>query len=181
MTHQLTYLPSAQQRQVLTSQGSAEWYTPAWCIALVRQVLGEIDLDPASSEQANATVQAQRYYTDADNGLLKPWRGRVFLNPPYNGSAAAWSRRLAAEYERGTVQAAILLVFAKLGYQWFTDLFDRYPTCLVRERISFVSADRTDTSQAKHASAFVYFGPDCARFGAVFAGVGRVIEPESAR
>ena len=39
----------AQQRNALTSQESADWYTPAWCIASVRQVLGSIALDPASS------------------------------------------------------------------------------------------------------------------------------------
>jgi hypothetical protein len=61
-----------------------EWRTPKETIDRVCEVLGQIDLDPASSDGANATVQAKRFYTKKDDGLERRWSGRVFLNPPYS-------------------------------------------------------------------------------------------------
>jgi CspA family cold shock protein len=61
-----------------------EWNTPAEVFTLERQVLGSIDLDPASNRAAQQIVRARRFVTKADNGLDRPWRGRVWLNPPYS-------------------------------------------------------------------------------------------------
>src|SRR6266496_5442474 len=46
-----------------------EWYTPPEIIELVRTVLGEIDLDPASCIEAQRTVMAKRFYTKHNDGL----------------------------------------------------------------------------------------------------------------
>jgi len=44
---------------------------------------GEIDLDPASSEHANSVLQAKRYFTWRNNGLLQDWTCRnLYLFPP---------------------------------------------------------------------------------------------------
>jgi hypothetical protein len=167
--------------QVLVSKDTEEWYTPQPYIDAVRQVLGRIDLDPASSLVANRVVQAERIFTRDDDGLAHPWSGTVFLNPPYNGNAAAWSNYLLQEYQAGRVEATILLVSAKLGYGWFEDLWDAHPVCFCRERISFVRADGDASGEAKHASAFLYVGPDRERFREVFKSFGRVIFPDEGR
>jgi hypothetical protein len=44
--------------------------------------MGDIDLDPASSALFNEAVRAKKFYTEAQNGFTKTWKGRVFLNPP---------------------------------------------------------------------------------------------------
>lgn len=59
-----------------------EHYTPANIVEAARAVLGEIDLDPASCLEAQQTVKASQYYTAGVNGLVQPWAGRVFVNPP---------------------------------------------------------------------------------------------------
>ncbi len=66
------------------SSKSNEHYTPPEVCELARAALGgEIDLDPASCEQANTIVRARRYFTRRDDGLSLPWTGEnVFLNPP---------------------------------------------------------------------------------------------------
>ncbi len=67
----------------LHSAQSAEHYTPREVVEAGRYVMGHFDLDPASSEYANYhVVKARNFYTKEDDGLSRPWFGRVFLNAP---------------------------------------------------------------------------------------------------
>jgi phage N-6-adenine-methyltransferase len=171
-----------QAMQLLTSHASVEWYTPVWVIELVNQVMGSIDLDPASNEAANQTVQATWFYSQEEDGLECPWWGRVFLNPPYSkvagkSSQEIWSKKLIHEYREGYVREAILLVKSALGYKWFEELFAAWPVCLMRERISFVREDGF-TGQDKRGSAIFYLGQRVEKFRGVFRPYGRVILPE---
>lgn len=61
---------------------SAEHYTPKRIVDAAHEALGWIDLDPASCEEANKTVEAAAYFTRELDGYTKEWHGRVFLNPP---------------------------------------------------------------------------------------------------
>lgn len=77
---------------------------------LVRELMGAIDFDPASTAQV---IQAVHYYDKATNGLSKPWTGRVFLNPPYgqeNGESnqGVWSHQLIEQYTDGITVEAVL-------------------------------------------------------------------------
>mgnify|MGYP001590641319 FL=1 len=64
------------------SSETVEAYTPGWLVDKARYVTGGFDLDPASCAFANEVVRAERFYGAAENGLLLPWGGRLFLNPP---------------------------------------------------------------------------------------------------
>lgn len=166
------------------SNKSMEYYTPKKYTQAVRDVLGAIDLDPASCKEAQENVKADRYYTQEQDGLSMDWSGRVFLNPPYckeqgKSNQDTWSQRLVREYESGSVIEAVLLVKAALGYKWFERMFDLYPVCLCRERLSFVMEDGTDEGQSKQGTAFFYFGANPERFYKVFEKFGRVIPPSA--
>ena len=49
------------------SSGENEWYTPKIYIDAARAVMGDIDVDPASSEIANKIIRAKIYYTAQDD------------------------------------------------------------------------------------------------------------------
>jgi len=70
---------------ICTKHGNdvVDWYTPKQYIEAVREVLGTIDLDPASSAHAQKVVQAGTYYTARDDGLAKEWSGTVYLKPEH--------------------------------------------------------------------------------------------------
>lgn len=165
-----------QAMSVLTSQATTEWYTPAWIIELARRLMGGIDLDPASNEQAQQTIKAERYYTEALDGYSKPWTGRVWLNPPFDDTPR-WVRRLCAAYEDRDISQAVLLVNSAPGYVWWEELYRAYPVCLLRERVRFVREDGSAGGQAKKGTTIAYLGPMLRNFDLLWAPYGRVLLP----
>lgn len=79
-----------------------EWLTPPNII----RALGAFDLDPCSPVNRPWDT-AKQHYTIADNGLLLPWHGRVWLNPPYGNTMIAWLKKMAAHAD------GIALTFAR--------------------------------------------------------------------
>lgn len=165
-----------QAMSLLTSQATVEWYTPSWIIERARMTMGGIELDPASSDVAQTTVNATRYYTVEQDGYGKPWAGRVFLNPPFDDTPR-WVRRLGAAYADGDVSQAILLVNSAPGYCWWEAMYRIYPVCLLRERVAFVRPDGTSGGTAKKGTTIAYMGPEHAHFDHIWRTFGRVLLP----
>ncbi len=89
---------------------SDTWLTPVHILT----ALGDFDLDPCAAIE-NPTWCAPEYFTVHDNGMSKPWHGRVWLNPPYGKETRHWLARLA-EHDNG-----IALIFARTDTEWFFD------------------------------------------------------------
>jgi len=165
--------------------GSTELYTPPAYVELVRETLGGIDLDPASHPLPQSWIKAGTFWQESDSGHMRAWFGRVFCNPPYgknesNGSvAAAWANKMRFEYGSGNIESGILLVNSVPGYNWYEDLWVRYPVCCVKDRICFIKPDGTPASRAVRGQTFVYFGRNPRKFKEVFSRIGRVIPPLS--
>jgi len=75
------------------SSETNEYFTPRDIVEAARDTLGGIDLDPASCARANQAVRANNFYAARDNGFVRDWHGRVFLNPP-GGSCDDVGRRV---------------------------------------------------------------------------------------
>jgi hypothetical protein len=151
---------------------SIEYITPPKYIAAARRVFGgEIDLDPASCPEAQEIVQARRYYTATEDGLSRPWCGRVWLNPPYCGLTGRFVAKLATEYRTGNVSAAILLVYADGSKcKWFAPLWDQV-LCFTDHPIKFVNG----WASSPRGSVFIYFGCDRNAFAREFSEFGTVM------
>jgi hypothetical protein len=152
---------------------SNEHYTPSQYIEAARRVLGGIDLDPASCAEANKIVKAAEFYTEKQNGLLRPWRGRIWLNSPYGNLPGKFIAKLDSERQNGNVTAAIVLVNAHCtDTVWFKSLWDGI-LCFTDHRINFYGDD--ERSGSTHGSVFVYFGDKAGHFANEFSGFGAVV------
>ena len=87
-----------------------EWLTPPEII----KALGVFNLDPCAPINRPWDT-AEKHYTVADNGLMKPWHGRVWLNPPYGRETGIWLNRLVAHGN------GVALIFARTETQMFFD------------------------------------------------------------
>jgi len=184
------YLPIAEKRaaewtqkalsspswQPMLSSASHEWYTPEQYLEAVRGVLGGIDLDPASCAEANKTVMAETYYDANQDGLSQPWRGRIFLNPPYGSAGPPFIERLISELKSGNVTEAVVLVNSHATEtSWFQPLFGGV-LCFTDHRIDFVSPTGEAQCGSTHGSCFVYFGDNEKDFIRIFRNFGYVVK-----
>lgn len=168
---------NAPAPHVAHNSGNNEWYTPPDYIEAARLVLGVIDLDPASSDVANLTVQAAEYFTIDDNGLVKPWHGCVWLNPPYAGELiGSFVERLITAYVANEVTAAILLVNNATETGWFQLAATQAAAiCFPKGRIRYLDSTGRQANTPLQGQAFLYFGSDADVFQSVFKRFGLVV------
>jgi phage N-6-adenine-methyltransferase len=153
--------------------GEYEWYTPAEYIETARRVMGGIDLDPASSAEANEVIGAERYYSAEDDGLAHRWIGRVWMNPPYSRPLVDnFCAKLCDEYTDGNVTQAITLTYAATETGWFHGLAEVAAVlALPRGRIPYWSP-RDGGSAPLKGSALFYLGPAVESFRSEFMAHG---------
>jgi ParB family chromosome partitioning protein len=168
-------IPTPTSRELTGQSENTDWRTPRKYLEAARAVMGAIDLDPASSADANEIVKAEKFFTDADDGLQQPWAGRVWLNPPFGGKARDFIDRLVREYEVGNVIAALALINAHASEtKWFQQLFN-YTICFVAGRIEFWGPHREIASTNTCGSVIVYLGEDFNKFYDNFSVFGSVV------
>ena len=158
-----------------TRQGD-EWYTPSHIIESARVVLGAIDLDPASNPIAQERVRATQFFTKHDNGLLHPWHGRIFCNPPYSYPLIRqFVEKLVAEHAAGNVSAAILLTNSQTSAAWFNEAsLVASRVCLPTGRIRFHRPNGELGPSPKQGQAIFFFGSDADRFEQEFRKYGSI-------
>lgn len=68
----------------IATAGKADWCTPIHLIQAVENVFGgAIDLDPCYNAKGCIFPKKAYDITKGENGLKLPWKGNVFVNPPY--------------------------------------------------------------------------------------------------
>ena len=158
--------------------GEIEWYTPPEYIEAARKVMGSIDLDPCSSVLAQKVVKAAKYYTIHTNGLIHPWAGNVWMNPPYAAKLInPFVDKLLANLESGDVKQAIMLTHCNSDTKWYHRAWNECRAfCQTRGRVRFYNANGKANSPT-HGHVFIYFGKRAKRFEKVFAQFGAVSSP----
>src|SRR5699024_8773873 len=120
---------------------------------------------------------ATTYYTKDDNGLAKPWHGRVWLNPPYAQPLIQFfAEKVADEVVEGNVSEAIVLVNnATETKAWQYMAKSCTAVCFPRGRIRYLDASGSPANTPLQGQSFVYFGANTAKFLEAFREFGVVL------
>ncbi|WP_296053378.1 hypothetical protein [uncultured Alteromonas sp.] len=181
---------------------NTELYSPGELVEAARRVMGDIDLDPASSLKANQLVKANRIFTKRGDGLTKKWAGRVWMNHPWGAKEnackpncnkkrcetrgwhlakdfpgnAAWINKLVGSYENGDVTEAMCITYASTSEAWFKPL-KQYAICFLDGRTAFHDPQGNELDQNTKGCAVTYLGPNIGDFYAEFSAFGDVMLP----
>lgn len=126
---------------------SDTWLTPLSYV----HALGQFDLDPCGFWHHKTAKES--YELDmGEDGLLLPWRGRVWLNPPYS-DVKTWLDRLHS-HGRG-----VALVFARTDTKWAQDHMKKADSVFfLAGRIKFLKNGEVYSNTAGHGSMFLSYG-----------------------
>ncbi len=131
-----------------------EWYTPPELFDAIGLMF---DLDPASpGAESVPWLPADTHYTIHENGLMQPWHGRIWLNPPYGRLCPAFMDRLV-QHDDG-----MALVYGRTETRWFQHAATHASAVtFLRERIWFVPSVG-EPARSQMGSVLMAFGLDCA-------------------
>lgn len=127
------------------------WLTPPGII----RALGPFDLDPCAAPDPKPWATARTHYTwPTQDGLLLPWHGRVWLNPPYGRALGAWLAKMA-RHGCGTA-----FTFARTETKAFFDhVWNEADAILfLKGRVSFHHADGTQARNGGAPSLIIAYG-----------------------
>lgn len=152
--------------------GNFEYYTPSEITQMAREVMGGIDLDPASSSIANSKVGSKAFFSE--KGLERVWYGRVWMNHPFSRTNnPLWIRKLIDSYKTGIVEQACCITFAATSEVWFRPLL-AYPQCFIHGRTHYSLPSGDKKVGATKGSVVTYLGPNVEKFKRVFSEIGTV-------
>lgn len=151
---------------------SDKWCSPPEVTDPVAEFFdGPVDIDPCSNERS--LVLARTTYTSG--GLVLPWVGTAYENPPYS-QGGPWVAKGLAEMKNGNVRELIRLTMFQSSTQWWSDMClkpRRNPRILGLTRLKFLDPRQSDPMKDRQVCRFepalTYFGPRQKRFDRVFA------------
>lgn len=131
------------------SSATDEWETPQTLFDEWYERVGGFTLDPCATP---LNAKCNRYFTTEDDGLIQPWFGTVWMNPPY-GREIGKSMKKAYEEAQTNADLIVSLVPARTDTAWWHDYAMKGEIIFLRGRLRFVGAKHC----APFPSAIVVF------------------------
>lgn len=119
---------------VMFSSATDDWSTPQDFFDKLNDEF-HFTLDVCADENNH---KCEHYYTKEIDGLIRPWIGTVWCNPPYGRKIGEWVRRaLFASVAGNTV---VMLLPARTDTKWFHDYIykrDNVEIRFIKGRLKF--------------------------------------------
>lgn len=136
---------------VASTHPSDDWYTPPEIFAALNI---EFDLDPCSPGHGH-WVPARSIYVQADDGLVQPWEGCVFMNPPFGRrhGHVPWLRKFILHGN------GIAVVRAYTSSDWFhAEAVKAHTMLFPKGKTKFIRPDGTVGSAPNHGIVLLGMG-----------------------
>jgi hypothetical protein len=173
-------------------------------ISAAYALLGEIDLDVASSKVANSYIEALNYYTPQDDGLNNiEWFGKVYLFPPsgtyyfdkrldkwkmtrsnataITSSHAVWFQRLYRAWWNNEIEQGLYFTNCPDMIRYEQKIFD-FPICilktapdLIKNSSEGITKHRTCTSMVVYLQPKDNPGGATQKFIDIYEEKGRIV------
>ena len=89
--------PRMLKKAAMFQSKDQSWNTPLSLYQKIKEERGitdNYDTDPATNE--NNPLGCKYFYTKEDDGLVQPWKGKVFINPPFTAKYCGKLRNLTS-------------------------------------------------------------------------------------
>ncbi len=125
--------------KALFSSNSGEHETPDDLFAELNAEFN-FTLDPAATPK---NAKCENYYTKAENGIVQPWPGNVFCNPPYGREVGKWIIKGRSEAANGSL--VVMLLPARTDTKWFHDYIEgQAEVRFIAGRLKFSNSKNSD-------------------------------------
>ena len=159
-----------------TTPESDRYFTSEEILSLVAQQWPEgIDCDPCWDSESIVQAGTRYDIREGQDGLILPWHGKVFLNPPYS-APEVWLQR-AVQHAHGGGEVLALVPAAVGSAYWRRLVWPYSRVCALSPRPKFQrpAALGSPRSAAQVDHAVVYWGPDRARFRETWCARGYIL------
>jgi len=154
-----------QTQDIMFSSDNTEWETPRWLIKLCEKMIGgKFTLDACAKNRKAA--KAPKYISPEQDALRLdlPWRGRVWMNPPYGRRIQHWIKKAYEQSQAGAT--VVCLLPARVDTKWFHEYCIKGDVKLIKGRLFFevdgkpiVNPKDGKTMPAPFPSMLVIFTP----------------------
>lgn len=142
-----------------------------------RQFRGPADLDPCFDPTGLTLARRTYDIRQGQNGLVLPWRGKVWLNPPYS-NPAPWLERASLLWRSGRAETLAIVNVQSGAKYWRRWVWGggAQAVCFLEGRVAFLY-DGIPEKGNRHDQAVIYYGPHLAHFRRVWGRQGAVVRP----
>jgi hypothetical protein len=158
--------------------------TPKWVVEIARESMGGIDLDPCSTDEANARVEATTYYalSEGGDGLTLGYFGNVFMNPPYSkGLIDAFVEKFLAHWGAGEIKNGFIITNNVTETRWAQELAKSCSAVwLLAGRVHFIEPGGKEARETRQGQLVWFYTGDpvaLARFSVLASSGGVVFYP----
>ena len=118
-------------KELMFSSAKCEWETPQDLFDKLNQEF-KFTLDVCALPE---NAKCDQFYTPEDDGLLQPWDGVCWMNPPYGRTIRHWVEKAYTSSLMGAT--VVCLLPARTDTRWFHDFCTKGEIRFIKGRLKF--------------------------------------------